>query len=397
MNDGTQSLSGLPTFGPREILADDTVLPILECLGLREKWGNGTFATHHMINLLVATSFGDSDELTQEQYALITRNPHNFLDWLYAHRGAACVHEVVAFPAVAWDAAPLALPPPKLDSGWNPLTHTMMKRNQTERTTQENGGSLTGVRLLFDEGVIPWLRGKGATFGGLPSTSSLVAIDFVARALTYMDGGFLESLLGHGRTIASLDRFETLSGCPLVLIALDHGNLPAAKRLLELGAGGSITESVQAMFTDLSRETFYQYDSWLMRQVKRNDVFIYAVLPATLGGHQGALKANLRPCLRGVDGILVHIAEYAGVRCGPVMGRIREADSAFGFTMQTRYYRTRMLDQVADTYEIDRDYGRVAQGKLTATPEPHHREARRTFDEYWEQFLTLDTLLPERG
>ena len=79
------------------------------------------------------------------------------------------------------------------------------------------------------------------------------------------------------------------------------------------------------------------------------------------------------------------------------MGRIREADSAFGFTMQTRYYRTRMLDQVADTYEIDRDYGRVAQGKLTATPEPHHREARRTFDEYWEQFLTLDTLLPERG
>ena len=93
MNDGTQSLSGLPTFGPREILADGTVLPILECLALREKWGNGTFATHHMINLLVATSFGDSDELTQEQYALVTRNPHNFLDWLYEHRGATCVHE----------------------------------------------------------------------------------------------------------------------------------------------------------------------------------------------------------------------------------------------------------------------------------------------------------------
>ena len=83
----------MPTFGPREILADGTVLPILECLGLREKWGNGTFTMHHVVNLLVAISFGDSDGLTQEQYALGTRKQNNFLDWFYTHRGATCVHE----------------------------------------------------------------------------------------------------------------------------------------------------------------------------------------------------------------------------------------------------------------------------------------------------------------
>ena len=404
----------MPTFGPRQRLSDEEVRGILETLGLGGRYDARKLTMHDMIEV---AAFGENyNELTQEQFALLTNDPGNFLDWFQRHHGDACIHATATTPGLRlrpgtshWpghrggttdlidfdeQCMAIVLPSVTAPREWNPLCYAMLKRNEAERMTQERFEDLTLLQMKFDEGIIPWLLERGAVFDGLPSRSSHLHNDFFARALTYMDDDFLEGMLP--LTIDSLGSYATPSGCPLVLIALDHGHFTVARSLLEHGADGSVTGSIHGIFTDLDNPAFDQFYHWLAEEVQSFDTFLSTVLPALLA-------SNPLPRLRGVPDVVEHIAKFVGVKSGSVMRRIRDAKSRFGLTMATRQRRSYLLNRVADMYTIDRRYGRDTPtrvwGGLTATPEPVHRAAREKFNELWKHSLELDppTLtLPQR-
>jgi hypothetical protein len=415
----------MPTFGPPVHLSDETVRGILEALRLGRRYDAGKLTMHDIVEV---AAFGEnSGEITQEQYALLTNDPANFLDWFHRHQGDACIDATTATPDFIlrlWgrtsdsvvdptdydeESMAIVLPSTTTPREWSPLCHAMLKRNETERMMQEDFEDLEPLRMKFDEGIIPWFLKRGAVFEGLPSRSSHLHLDFLARALTYMDDNFLEGMLP--RIIDSLGGYDTPSGCPLMLIALDHGHFTVARRLLEHGANGSVTGSAHSIFTDLDNPAFDQFNDWLADTLASFDTFVGTVLLASLdtlpgtmpptawADQQGGREANLLPRLRGLPGVLEHIAKFADIKSGPVMKRIREVKARFGFTMATRQRRSHLLDQVADMFTIDRHYGRDTPtrvwGGLTATPEPVHQAARNKFEELWERSLELDPpLLP---
>lgn len=382
---------GMPTFGPREWLSDETVREILEALGIESDPGDLTM--HDMIEV---TALGENSAgITQEQYAVLTNDPGAFFDWFERHHGDECVHATAAphirlrpsacrLDAITVVTDPvdydprfmaLALPSKTRIKQWNSLCHAMMRRHEIERELQENFEDLAPLKMKFDEGIIPWIRERGGRFNGFPSRSRHLHNDFFARALTYMDGEFLIDLLP--QVIDFLGGYTTLSGCPLVLIALEHGHCTVARSLLEHGADGSVTGSMHGIFTNLRNPAFDQFGSWLTGELAVLDNFLSAVL--------------LLPHLRGHPGVTEHIAKFAGVKGGPLMRRIREAEARFGFTMATRSARTLILDQVAGEYNINRrdgcDTPSRVWGGLTATPENVHYVARERFNDLWKSFL----------
>mmetsp|Transcript_109013 Transcript_109013/g.316865 ORF Transcript_109013/g.316865 Transcript_109013/m.316865 type:complete len:348 (+) Transcript_109013:94-1137(+) len=214
---------GMPTFGPREWLSDETVREILEALGIEIL---EALTMHDMIEV---TALGENSAgITQEQYAVLTNDPGAFFDWFERHHGDECVHATAAprirlrpstcrLDAITVVTDPvdydprfmaLALPSKTRIKQWNSLCHAMMRRHEIERELQENFEDLAPLKMKFDEGIIPWIRERGGRFDGLPSRSRHLHNDFFARALTYMDGEFLMGLLPHPRWLHHSQRLH---------------------------------------------------------------------------------------------------------------------------------------------------------------------------------------------
>jgi hypothetical protein len=359
-------------------------------------------------DILEVAAYGhNSDHLDRYQYQLLLEQPIAILAWFVAHRGPASIN-ATATPPLSLDlgrglqySGPFTLDLSASNARpWTPLMHAILRRHETTRQLQQERVSLQIVNATFDE-ITRWLLDHGAILGEIPIQSIPLRYDLLARGLTHIPSAplidrLLDELIAAIHPKESVTRKATApTGCPFLLLALEHGHLSIAQRIfLELGAntaGGSI----HVIYTDMTDPSYTHFASWITDIQTSRTVFNLTVRQglgqATTPAPPQLDEPGANPFSRlaGIPAITETIADYTGTYNTVQAVRLKRLQAELHATLNARYLRTLLLDRDANRLGIDRHYARVILGSIST----NEKVLDWNLYEEWQNTRQLDILV----